>query len=268
MSNFKDLTGNRYFRIKVISLNREKSDEMGALYWNCECDCGNKMVIAGYSLKRGNIKSCGCWNREQLAQRNRERAKSNKIEFDENLGCYRGYFNTVDDSFLFSVEDLDVVSQNCWFKNKNGYAESIRRGDKKHTHVLMHRLILSKYEDIEGYEVDHTNHNPLDNRNFNLRKADHEENMKNRRPYSNTGERYISFNGRLYKLYLPNRYYNSYTTIEEAKKVRDEYLSNNPEEFRYDPILDHENRKDAIYPFRFIDPNSIIKPFIEVDKDK
>lgn len=53
-----DLTGKRYGQLTVISENRRS--EKGKYYWNCICDCGNKKIVDGYELRRGNIKSCGC----------------------------------------------------------------------------------------------------------------------------------------------------------------------------------------------------------------
>lgn len=132
---------------------------MGCLYWDCKC--GKIITVAGKSLKSGQQKSCGCWSREATAQRNRERRKSNRIEFDENLGCYRGYFNTSDEYFLFDVEDLDVVQQYCWCKDGHGYVETVIRDNKNHVHLKLHRAIMAKYQDIEGLEVDHISLNIL-----------------------------------------------------------------------------------------------------------
>lgn len=32
--------------------------------WECLCDCGNIVNVAGSALKNGNTKSCGCYKRE------------------------------------------------------------------------------------------------------------------------------------------------------------------------------------------------------------
>lgn len=59
----KNIVGNRYGRLVVIEKvpsngNREKAK------WVCRCDCGNKTVVSGDALKRGNSKSCGCYRKE------------------------------------------------------------------------------------------------------------------------------------------------------------------------------------------------------------
>lgn len=52
-----DLTGEKYGRLTVESLNRS---ENGIVYWNCLCDCGKTTVVRGSNLKTGAVKSCGC----------------------------------------------------------------------------------------------------------------------------------------------------------------------------------------------------------------
>lgn len=56
--NFKDLSGERYNMLTVISL--EKIDN-NMSYWNCKCDCGNEKTLSIADLKRA--KSCGCAKR-------------------------------------------------------------------------------------------------------------------------------------------------------------------------------------------------------------
>lgn len=58
MSRLIDLTGERYGKLVVIK--RVENDKNGASMWECQCDCGNKKIVRGNSLKRGNTKSCGC----------------------------------------------------------------------------------------------------------------------------------------------------------------------------------------------------------------
>lgn len=73
-------TGVRFGRLIVVSLNEEKTAEMGVNYWNCLCDCGNTTVVYGGSLQRGNTQSCGCYSKEVHSgprkKGNRSRKKS------------------------------------------------------------------------------------------------------------------------------------------------------------------------------------------------
>src|SRR5258706_2372095 len=64
----KDLTGQQFGRLKVLSLSSYGGRYDSRPYesqWLCECLCKTKKVVAGTNLKRGNVKSCGCLSREQ-----------------------------------------------------------------------------------------------------------------------------------------------------------------------------------------------------------
>lgn len=73
MGSFIDISGNKYGRLLVISLDSMRGKQ-GA-YWKCECDCGNIKVIWGASLKNGSTLSCGCYNAEKTAERSRNNFK-------------------------------------------------------------------------------------------------------------------------------------------------------------------------------------------------
>ncbi len=53
----KDLTGQRFGKLTVISKARE---EDRVVYWTCLCDCGNETVVDVYRLINGQTLSCGC----------------------------------------------------------------------------------------------------------------------------------------------------------------------------------------------------------------
>ena len=64
-----DLTGQRFGRLVVISLNEEVSKQKKGSCWNCKCDCGNEKIIWAADLKRGNTTSCGCYNKEMVQEK-------------------------------------------------------------------------------------------------------------------------------------------------------------------------------------------------------
>lgn len=63
-----DLLGNKYHRLTVVSC--AGSGEDGAVWWSCQCECGNTKSFRGSDLKRASIKSCGCWNSDMTTARN------------------------------------------------------------------------------------------------------------------------------------------------------------------------------------------------------
>lgn len=59
----KDLTGQRYGKLTVLSLDEERTKRKS--YWVCLCDCGNKKTVRGDSLQDNKTLSCGCLKKEQ-----------------------------------------------------------------------------------------------------------------------------------------------------------------------------------------------------------
>lgn len=67
MRTAKDLSGQRFGRLTVI---RRAEGEYPRPYYECICDCGNKIVVEGKRLTSSNTRSCGCLHRQQLVERN------------------------------------------------------------------------------------------------------------------------------------------------------------------------------------------------------
>ena len=60
-----EMIGHRFGKLTVLSRSEKKS-QSGALYWFCQCDCGNIVEVLGKNLRRtdGNrTVSCGCYHR-------------------------------------------------------------------------------------------------------------------------------------------------------------------------------------------------------------
>lgn len=97
-SNFIDMIGFRTGFLEVVSRHPINSS-VGSATWNCKCDCGNIVRAIGRSLRKGIIKSCGCWKsirhvearqRMQLPQHSllkaaKNRAKNRGMEFNIDL---------------------------------------------------------------------------------------------------------------------------------------------------------------------------------------
>jgi hypothetical protein len=58
MSNFIDLTGQRFG--KLVAISRAENGKNNSTRWNCLCDCGNKTVISFTGLIRDRVESCKC----------------------------------------------------------------------------------------------------------------------------------------------------------------------------------------------------------------
>lgn len=65
--NCKDLTGEKFDRLTVMSLG--PSDTVGHARWWCLCDCGEGKLVSATHLKTRHIRSCGCLNIEIATER-------------------------------------------------------------------------------------------------------------------------------------------------------------------------------------------------------
>ena len=65
----KDIVGQIFGRLTIISLNKEKSKEEKRAWVCAKCECGNIIDVSLNALRRGNTTSCGCYNKEVNSQR-------------------------------------------------------------------------------------------------------------------------------------------------------------------------------------------------------
>lgn len=99
------------------------------------------------------------------------------------LGKSRMYGNKY---IKVSEEDFDMLNQYSWTIEKSGrrfYATTRINGVK----IRMHRLLLKPKK---TQQVDHINHNGLDNRRENIRLSTHIQNTRNRERTNKRKQRY------------------------------------------------------------------------------
>ncbi len=110
------------------------------------------------------------------------------IEIDKT--CFISHYVVVDD------DDLCELLKYNWTSSFDGYCWRVYRSAKiegEHGHrckrkiIFMHRQIMNAQP---GQEIDHINHDGLDNRKRNLRFCTHAQNMQNRRKVPNTSSKY------------------------------------------------------------------------------
>lgn len=92
MGFLKDISGQKFGRITVLSLN--KMDKNRNAIWNCFCSCGTYKEINGSNLKRGLIKSCGCLNNEMASKRLSTHGQSKSKEYRSWAGMKERCYNT------------------------------------------------------------------------------------------------------------------------------------------------------------------------------
>lgn len=108
MSNFIDITGNKYGRLLVLyvlSENRKK--------WICRCDCGRTVEVWANNLRRMHTRSCGCLQSELT--------KLNKT-LPNNEAAFNRFFESIERGaklrnleFSLSKEMVKELSEkNCY----------------------------------------------------------------------------------------------------------------------------------------------------------
>jgi hypothetical protein len=138
----------------------------------------------------------------------------------------QGYEALVDD------EDYEELSKHKWFASIDGrgfpYAARNYRTARGKSILLLHRYLMGVQDAGRSVEVDHRNHNTLDNTRENLRVCTHADNQQNRTGAdidSFTGVRNVCFHRASGKymvtmtLFGKRHYFGLYSTLEEAAQV-------------------------------------------------
>lgn len=133
-----DMTGRRFARLTV--LRRAENDKYGNAFWLCQCECGNKVRISGYSLRSGHTKSCGCIQKEvasKIASRGSWFYKNNLPHVHEIHTIYFGmkerclnrnnmeYSHYGGKGISICKEWLDSPEKFYWWAINNGYSKGL-----------------------------------------------------------------------------------------------------------------------------------------------
>jgi len=70
MGQIVDLTHKTFDRLFVEGIAPRKA-KCGHTYWYCRCECGNRKIVSGSNLRRGQVRSCGCLQKERTAAAHR-----------------------------------------------------------------------------------------------------------------------------------------------------------------------------------------------------
>lgn len=62
------MLGKRFGRLTVVEQATKRSDTHR--YWKCQCDCGKVIEVPTTNLNGGKSRSCGCYHRDNLTERN------------------------------------------------------------------------------------------------------------------------------------------------------------------------------------------------------
>lgn len=174
MMNCKSLIGQKFGRLTVIERAENYISPSGSIraQWICRCDCGSndRVIVTTAHLKNGSIQSCGCLQKERIAQFNKDNKK--KFNTYDLTGKYGIGISSNGQEFYFDLEDYDKIKNYCWWADQYGYLTD--RNQNK-----IHRIIMDVTDG--KIHVDHINHNTFDNRKCNLRLTTSSQNCMNQK---------------------------------------------------------------------------------------
>ena len=98
---YEDLTGKKIGKLTVIGKSLKSGRK---LYWNCICECGKQIVVAGDHLRQKNQLSCGCLSskgEEEIAKT----LKDNNIQFitQYRFEGFHSEYNNIPYRFDFAI---------------------------------------------------------------------------------------------------------------------------------------------------------------------
>lgn len=105
---------------------------------------------------------------------------------------------------LVDDEDYDYLILRSWQADKDGYAVSGSSINNRKTNLRMHRVILGVTD--PKIQVDHKDHNILNNQKSNLRLCNNAENQRNRKPRGRS--KYIGVQYKKVRFTTPKGTYN------------------------------------------------------------
>ena len=150
--NKKDLTGKKFGRLTVLSLEEDKRYHNG-LVWKCQCECGNIISAPSMHLVDKHIQSCGCLGRSIGEIKIKEILEHNKISFQKEKVFQDQYFSDTKthgryDFYLVDYNRLVEFDGEQHYKkaslwNQYNIFDQIKLHDKeKNEYALSHNIPL------------------------------------------------------------------------------------------------------------------------------
>lgn len=162
MSDKVDMTGRVIGRLLVIE--ECGRDARGRALWRCRCECGTEVTVRGDHLRREDITSCGCYQRECAVEAftTHGMSKTRLFSIWEGILTRVGVYKCADEKVKHYYQDRGITVCDEWlvFENFRDWALS---------HGYSDDLEIDRRDNDKGYCPD------------NCRWVSRRENMNNRR---------------------------------------------------------------------------------------
>ena len=100
-SRVKNIVGETFGLLKVISKTNDRSEYNGSVIWNCECRCGNKLELSTAALNHPDRVSCGCF-KDNIIAAQKAKAGKNHHWYNHNLKDEDRVFRKSDEQYTFA----------------------------------------------------------------------------------------------------------------------------------------------------------------------
>lgn len=129
----KILCGEKFNRLTVVGFHHKTRHHN---FYECRCECGNYKIVRQQHLLHGNIKSCGCYNREKSSQA----MKNNQLNRTHGLAKTRIYkiwlamkarVNNPNHHSYKNYGDRGIKICDAWLNFENFYQWALNNGYEK-----------------------------------------------------------------------------------------------------------------------------------------
>lgn len=145
----RDLSGQRFSHLLVKSRDGSRGK---SIMWMCLCDCGSQTRVSGDSLKRGDIKSCGCFRSILIRNARTQHGESSSAggtqttEYRIWKGIKARCFNTKVREYK-NYGGRGITMHPAWRDDYNAFLRDVgRRPSEEHT--------IDRIDNNRGYEPD------------------------------------------------------------------------------------------------------------------
>lgn len=80
--------GQKYNRLTLKKFHHKHITQ--GYFWECECECGNAVIVKGHAVKSGRTKSCGCLQKEKISILNYKHGMAKKNRLTPTYRCWGG----------------------------------------------------------------------------------------------------------------------------------------------------------------------------------
>ena len=221
MSKFIDMSNKIYNNWKVLyRIDDNNNGKKPTIMYKAICLlCGKEYEVRGVSVRNGTSQCCKSCSKSM--SRKGKKIKNNI--YIEKEDCYEMMLKN-NKIVKFDKEDFNLINKYFWNTTNTNYVYTRYMGKW----IYMHRLIMQKeLNNKPQLDIDHINHNTLDNRKCNLRLATKSQNSMNRKSkgyyYDKRCNKYIvriKFNN---KTILIGRFENEKDAVKARKEAENKY---------------------------------------------